>query len=573
VTQAPQVDVREDWASDLSSADVASLLSTLWKSLRAFHMYESNNPVFQRFQQALRAEFERLWSKADELNLTVQEDGFGWGGELFEVGSGRDSLPFSFYKDGIRYLKFLPGFEAEVEAFLGALRRARQHSDDANDMVSVLWEEDFSCLQYGYVDVLSDGFSVPDTPLATPGPLGGSPLAAEGLSAEELVESSPGGHEGTPFAGGLSRDVFDETLYFLEPSETEALRKSVEIEMARDLHRDVLNALFDRLEEGGPPERQEEVLDILDQLLPLFLSRGELGQAARVLEELGRMTAPEAGADPALVERVDRLFVRLSDPQVLAQFVHALEEGAVSPDSHEVSLFFSRLDAVALPILVRFAEVSEVPAVSTRLAAAIDGLATRHPGAVVELLKSDDPVLVKGAARAAGRVKLAASGRSLGAILTHPERDVRSAAVGALSAIRTPTTLQYLIPALEDEDREVRISAAKALGAVRFASARDALAAAVADRHMKDADLTEKMAFFEAYGAVGGNAAVERLAAVLTGKGLFGRRAPAELRACAALGLGRVGTAEAREALERARYEEDLVVRNAVLRALRSELS
>jgi hypothetical protein len=36
--------------------------------------------------------------------------------------------------------------------------------------------------------------------------------------------------------------------------------------------------------------------------------------------------------------------------------------------------------------------------------------------------------------------------------------------------------------------------------------------AALDHRRLKDADLTEKMAFFEAYGAVGGNAAVERLA-------------------------------------------------------------
>jgi hypothetical protein len=36
-------------------------------------------------------------------------------------------------------------------------------------------------------------------------------------------------------AGGLSRDDFDETLYFLDPAETAALRREVEMEMERDL--------------------------------------------------------------------------------------------------------------------------------------------------------------------------------------------------------------------------------------------------------------------------------------------------------------------------------------------------
>jgi hypothetical protein len=62
---------------------------------------------------------------------------------------------------------------------------------------------------------------------------------------------------------------------------------------------------------------------------------------------------------------------------------------------------------------MRFSEMSEVPAVSTA------GVGHRRPGdplsgAVAALLSSDDPVLVKGAARAAGRVRWRRRCRSLG---------------------------------------------------------------------------------------------------------------------------------------------------------------
>ena len=79
------------------------------------------------------------------------------------------------------------------------------------------------------------------------------------------------------------------------------------------------------------------------------------------------------------------------------------------------------------------------------------------------------------------------------------------------------------------------------------------------------------MAFFEAYGAIGGSAAVEELDDLLNAKGFLGRRNPTELRACAALGLGRAATPEAKRALERARTDEDPIVRNAVVRALKEE--
>ena len=65
-------------------------------------------------------------------------------------------------------------------------------------------------------------------------------------------------------------------------------------------------------------------------------------------------------------------------------------------------------------------------------------------------------------------------------------------------------------------------------------------------RALRDADLTEKMAVFEAYGALCGDEGVAALDAMLNGKSLFGRREDSELRACAAVALGRVGTRRVR---------------------------
>jgi HEAT repeat protein len=57
---------------------------------------------------------------------------------------------------------------------------------------------------------------------------------------------------------------------------------------------------------------------------------------------------------------------------------------------------------------------------------------------------------------------------------------------------------------------------------------------------------------------------------ILNGKGFLGRREEPEIRACAAVALGRIGTARALESLRTASGEKDVVVRNAVTRALRS---
>jgi HEAT repeat protein len=62
---------------------------------------------------------------------------------------------------------------------------------------------------------------------------------------------------------------------------------------------------------------------------------------------------------------------------------------------------------------------------------------------------------------------------------------------------------------------------------------------------------------------------VALLDGLLNGKGFLGRREDPEVRACAAMALGRVGTQGALDALRKASTDKEILVRNAVNRALR----
>jgi HEAT repeat protein len=146
---------------------------------------------------------------------------------------------------------------------------------------------------------------------------------------------------------------------------------------------------------------------------------------------------------------------------------------------------------------------------------------------------------------------------------------VRQIAVQALAEIGSPGALQALERAVEDESRDVRVAAARALASRGYRAALPRVEGVIKGRGVRDADLTEKMAFFELYGSLCGDAGVDYLDNVLNGKGFLGRREDAELRACAAMALGRVGTPAASAALRKAAQEKDVVVRNAVAKALR----
>jgi HEAT repeat protein len=145
--------------------------------------------------------------------------------------------------------------------------------------------------------------------------------------------------------------------------------------------------------------------------------------------------------------------------------------------------------------------------------------------------------------------------------------------VRALEALGTPGALQLLEAALDDADREVRIAAAQAVGRRGYKGALARLEAVVRGKSDRTMDLTERMRFFEAYAEVAGPPALELLSAILSPGTFLRRKEHTEVRACAALALGRLKTPESREVLQRHRDDKELVVRNAVGRALRESQS
>lgn len=543
---------------------VSEVLVHLIRAARASQLYRSDNAMYRRFADQVSEAFSELWESLPALRLTVQEDGFGWEGQPLGR-EGRD-MAFLFYKDGVRQLTFLRGFEEEVERFVDVIARARRVADQSDDMLTLLWDADFEALQYSFVDLTADAAMSWDS-LELPEL---SPVAPESVRADAAeVAAERAGTADFELASSFAVTGAEDTLYFLDETELEQVRAELAREWDRDVQRDVLNALFDRLEDPLPL-RQREILGILRQLLPVVLARADFAAATIVLGELRSVFEREpAVLDQEVQGEVDALLEELSEPEVVDQLVRALEEVGPEADGAELAGLISLLRPTALPALVRAAAGMAADWLRHLLAGAAESLAEGHPDRVAPLLEDEDPQVVIAAVRIAGARRIVALSRQLAGLLQSTDTAVRRAAVEALALFRTAAAVSALESALEDGDREVRIAAARALGELRYQPSAARLQEALGSRLMREADLTERIAFFEAYGAVAGADAVPYLDQILNGRKLLGRRQPAELRACAARALGRVAALAARTALERAADDDDPVVRNAVAAALK----
>jgi len=532
----------------------------LVKAARAHQLYLHNNPTYLRALEIARAAFAPIWELTDELVFDVTETELRWHGEavLREAEKATDNIPWMMYKDGIRELRILKEFERdEIVPLLDILQRARKVSPEEDDLLTMLWEQEFSYLRYRYIDVSTEQAAAIDKTGFRAGEAG--PQAAQ--QAAPQIDST--------VASVVKLEDFDSTLYFLEETEAEYLREEVRKEYEIDMRRNVVAMLLDTYEVQGDRGVREEIAGLLDTLMLHILSSGEFRTAAFLLRETAQTSDRAPGISAEQKDQLLRIRNRLSEPEVLAQILQSLDEASQLPDQDDLNELFEQLRVGAIATVFSWLTKAQTPRLRVLLESAAARLAMANTAELVRLIGSSDRDVAREAIRRAGAVRATAAVAALAKLTTDPDVQMRLAAVQALGEIGSPGALQFLERTIDDTHRDVRVATARAIATRAHRPALAKIEAAIQGKLAKDANLTEKMAFFEAFGTLCGDGGVKLLDGLLNARGLFGKKEDVELRACAAMALGRVGSEAAVATLRRAANEKEVLVRNAVNRALR----
>jgi len=546
------------------------------KGMRATQLYLPNNPVYQRAVENIRTAFRQIWQATDDLIFDIGETEMRWEDNVvYSQDQRNESIAWTLYKDGVRSLTFKPGVEeSEIVRFLAVLQQAKNLQADApDDLLTLLWTEDFQMVAYTFRELASEN-AVPierSEKGAPPVGGGGGTPGGEGGSTDPTTVRRQVEEEAPPKREGLvSIDDFDTTLYFLEDKEIEYLHQEVEREYAQDLRGNVLAMLFDLLELQTYGTVRAELISIVENFIPYLLGAGDFRSVAFILRECKVILQRARELISEHRQTLETLPTRLSQTDALSQLLQSLDEATSHPTEDELSDLFAELRAEALGTLMGWLPKLTNERVKSLVQAAAERLAQANAAEVLKALASEDPAVQLNMVRLAGRLKLPGAPDGMGPLLERGERDLKLAVVEALTTIGSPSATRLLEKAIEDQERDVRIAAVKFLGQRGHRNAFPRIESAIGGNKLKDADLTEKMAFFEAYGALAGEAGIAALEKLLVGKsGLLSRKEDPETRACAAMALGKIRTPAAREVLQKASQDKEPLVRNAVNRALR----
>ncbi|HET9275268.1 MAG TPA: hypothetical protein VFN96_04295, partial [Gemmatimonadales bacterium] len=273
---------------------VEELFRTMVKGVRAFQMYLPNNPVYQRAEQAIKDAFLPIWSSTPQLAVTVVEADLVWGERVvYHQPSRPESFAWMLYKDGMRALTLRPGVEQEeIIRFLHVVSRARLLAQDAgDDLLTLLWEQDFHHLEYQFTEIITDSLTVLDPQMAD--------MAMQQDPSSQAAVQEEVRSDAAERLGGVELEEFDSTLYFLEEQEIRSLKAQVDQEYARDSRRAALEAMLDAFELQPSAAVRAQILELLEMLFPNLLNRGEFRAVAWLLRELRTVAARVTVLEPA----------------------------------------------------------------------------------------------------------------------------------------------------------------------------------------------------------------------------------------------------------------------------------
>jgi hypothetical protein len=554
------------------TSSIRELVRLLVKTQKAQRLYDARNAVSERLESELFDRLSRFVSEEGEIHLVVLESQLRSDDEVvYESADRNDSLAFLLYRDGIRRLSFGPGLEPEeLRAFLSCLNRVALLSNDQDDLVTLLWEQDFHAIRYFAIEDLSENDAYPR--------LQEQLAAAEGTGSEG-GEGSPGESVSLDLEQPVSTVPVEACR--LVAAEIEALQQELEAEEKAPFRQNVselaLELVLLETDETAQAEITRNLLDIVDRLI----ADGDLFELTGIHEHVDGLASMVFPAERGIQRLCSELTRALSEPKRIETLLERVESvHAPKPDT--LTGFLVRLGpstgANLLPWMGRFSSAAYRRAVTSAILFFPDGGLAALDGSLPLSGPPVDPRERLRHRQFVREVVYALSRHPANAALPRLERlskatdaETRRESFVAASRYTEDRVQDLCLERMADGDPEIRQASLDTL--VRRGSPElglSILERSLADPHFGERSLNEKRRLFAAVAKIAGAAALDGFRHLLLSKEdrWFASQKDRQFAEAVAHGIRVVSTPEAWRVLEDCAQSGPRLVRAACAKEL-----
>ncbi|RLB57616.1 MAG: hypothetical protein DRI34_07280 [Deltaproteobacteria bacterium] len=505
-------------------------LARFQKGIKSIALYRHDATAWPRYLEPARQALTEVFQDHQQLPLAVEQGRLlVQGVTVYQQPPSDQNLAFLLYRDGIRLLTFRSGTSSKelVDLALAFLREPEVRRD-GQDMVSLLWQQDFKHIDYVVVDSFALGKSEDEearqdidkivTYLVSR--LSGSQrdghrYARVSLDDVELevtdVQQASGVVLGADIAGEeqrlqIQKEIEQFDRHLLARRTGQLLLEVLQEELAADLAEPLLEA-FGRLFDT---HLLNEDLDSLHQLFQGLqaLDGQALSAQSQAWAASFRQILRERLGEPATIDRLgDILEKRIDQATYRRIFGYLVSLGSESLENLLNTLErLNRSEARRLfcEVLVQLGR-DHTQAFASRLLSAKANM-VRDMLFVLEKLSPPELLTLK--AR----------------LLRHPNLAIRLEAIKSMARSNDLAAGNHLVRALKDEDAQIRATAARLLASFDPALAQGSLLDAARQEDFCERPDREQVAVFSALSQIDSPQVASFLRQTLHSSSLLGRK-------------------------------------------------
>lgn len=558
-----------------------AVLSLFAKAFSSIKIYPAENPIATELIRSFYNKMEEFLAEFEELKLIVQEFCFSFNGEtVFQEEGRKSSLPFLFFKDGMRELAFSRGLaREELEDFLKIIKENSDLPPEDSDIVNSLWSRDFAHIRYFAVDEfiepdcldeVEELESLMNKEAFTKGEIHLTPKDRHDFRRRSLLLGL------RPLSGNdaVNEEINLEGLPIPFLASNMAAKESPELESMlaglRSTHpmTEMIVLLFEILYLEDRLEPCSMIIHHLGKLYKDAVSRSLFTLASLILCRLQELM--EALPEPSREKKelLDKTLRNFKGDSFLLYLKKIFLNGQIE----NFDSFFQYLKHIgtnALPLAGDIWEETKDPAIRQKASQVLFEIGKEDIPSLAGLGQNHRLSLTREVVRILGQTGDEKAFSYLRAFSAHEDKEVRLAVIHSLRNIKNGDPNSILREFLSDEDDDVRISAAMSLQQGEDIPTFHFVKKLAEQKGFRERRKQEKKALLEFLAATKSKEACSLLRFLLKKWSLISRAKQNETRLCTVSALELMDAPEARKILEEGTRIKNRTIRLACRLALR----
>lgn len=538
-------------------AKVQEIFDQLQRSIKTIGIYRHNTAHYGEYLERTYRILSDFLERYDALPLKVETLAFKFmNAVVYQEEASEQNLANKFYRDGVRILIFRKGLPAEelLNWVLICLTNFRSADYLHEDMVSLMWKQEFGYIEYVVVETFAVGveseseakaevdkivnYLYSRLTSASADHIKFARISLEDLEIElEDIDQAKGVViKGTPATPEQKAKVLEQIE---EQDQNRMMPKLVVI-------------LFRVLEEDLDVDLVQALQEVFGQLLDSFLIHEDfrtVNQVLRKFKSLARKNLPSGNL--VYIQQIESRFISMmGEPERLERVADILESMAEIREPQEVHRYLTRLDENAIVPLLTALERMEKPDPRRLVCDALAVLGKEQLDVFQRRLQSNKANLVRDMMYTIDKINPPDKLKIVASLLNHPNLAIRLEALGTIGQGTDEACRAYVMKALEDPDTQMRITAARLLPNFDLSHATRTLLSLVQHDDFAKKDPNEQMAFFAALAMTNTPEAMEYFREQLRQTSLLSKKKHADFKRIMVNGLAMSGSIAAYKLLK-----------------------